>query len=511
MGLRIKKCSSFLIESEFRRINIRIRLLTENLDVNDPGLDNDNQNLKDEIIKNTVNSIENINKETDEKKKEILDEWRAKKVGAQSQDEYDEFENQESNFLDDIDLEGEKKAADIVWEIIPKKTDPVEVSAEKIDATYTVFDYLTKNAKKFLLVTCIGLLGWNVASNLFSKNGEAKKMLSDVKKSGVSFEEEELGVETPLKVFKMGEIGSGGSIGELPEKESETELEKEEGKKVEKNDGNSPEILKKLEAEKKRLAESFKRKTKKVVTFIDPKTLKAGDNFDRSKTIFTSAAFPFKVTNKYFIDKNFELDRSEDIKNKYITSLDRAGKDEKTGLKMLALAMTYMEGFRKGTISYETNNPGNIDNTDSGRKNYIRTLDEGIKLQLNLLKDIANAKDQNFPVGGIVSRSPYWSPDPNLRKWIPGMIFVYEGTLEQFLRVYATGCRNDNNYLNIVLSFFEEYFPGKVTKNTKIKDIINLGGKGKISVMVQKNEDESKKAAVEAAKKISDTTKKNKK
>jgi hypothetical protein len=102
MGLRIKKCSSFLIESEFRRINTRIRLLTENLDANDPGLDNDNQNLKDEIIKNTVNSIENINKETDEKKKEILDEWRAKKVGAQSQDEYDEFENQESNFLDDI-------------------------------------------------------------------------------------------------------------------------------------------------------------------------------------------------------------------------------------------------------------------------------------------------------------------------------------------------------------------------------------------------------------------------
>ena len=89
MGLRIKKCSSFLIESEFRRINTRIRLLTENLDANDPGLDNDNQNLKDEIIKNTVNSIENINKETDEKKKEILDEWRAKKVGAQSQDEYD--------------------------------------------------------------------------------------------------------------------------------------------------------------------------------------------------------------------------------------------------------------------------------------------------------------------------------------------------------------------------------------------------------------------------------------
>jgi hypothetical protein len=474
MSLRIKKCSRFLIESEFRRINERIKLLTENLD------SEESQKPKESIIKNTVNSLEQINKVADEKKKEVLDNLRVKKISAQSQDEYDEFERQESNFLDDIDLEGEKKAADIVWEIVPKKTDTVEVSAEKIDTTYTVFDYLSKNAKKFLLVTCIGLLGWNVASNLFSQKGEAKRMLDDVKKSGLSFDDK-LNVETPLKIFKIGQIGAGGSIGEVPDRpETELDKEKEESEKL------PTKINKKLELEKKRLSKKYK--------LIDPTGLKKSDFFDRSKTVFTNASFPYKVNNKYNIDKHFEDDRRDDIEKKYIPALDRAGSNEKTGLKLLALAMTYMEGYKKGTLSYETNNPGNINNTDSGRKNYIKSLDKGIKLQLDLLKDAANGKDPNYPVGGIISREPYWSPDPNLKKWIPGMVFEYEGTLEQFLRVYATGCRNDNNYLNIVLSFFEVYFPGKITKDTKLKDIIALGDKGKISVLIKKDKKEKEEA-----------------
>ena len=476
MSLRIKKCSSFLITTEFKRINKRIKLLTENFEESDASM-----NPKEEVIKNAVDSIENINNETDEKKKEILDDLRVKKISAQSEEEYEEWEQQESNFIEDIDLEGEKKAADIVWEFIPKNTDPVEVNKEKVDTTLTVFDYLSQNAKKFFLVTCIGLLGWNVASTLFSKKQDAKKFLDKIKISGFNFDRE-IGKENPINVIKFGEIGAGGSIGEIPEPEPEKDT-------LTGGDGDKKlsAIEKKIELAKKRITENFKKKTKKTAKFLDPSTLKVTDYFDKSTTVFTSAAFPYKVNNKYNIDKNFEDDRRKDIKSRYIPTLDRVGAKEKTGLKLLALAMTYMEGYMKGTLSYQTNNPGNVLNTDSGRKNYLKSLDLGVKLQLELLKDIAAGKDPNYPFGGVAAREPYWSPDPNLRKWIPGMVFYCDGTLEQFLRLYATGCRNDNNYLNVVLSFFEVYFPGKVTKDTLLKDIILLGDGGKISVLIIKN------------------------
>jgi hypothetical protein len=480
MESRVIKCSNFLIEQEFFRINKKIIKLNENLgnfDLSKGSV----RNQKREVIDNTVKSLEFINKMTDEKRKELSDSLRMKKLSSQSEEEMNEIESKESEVLDDIDLEGEKKAADIVWEILPKKGDTKEVRAEKIDTTYSIFDHLTKNAKKFLLVSCVTLLGWNVAYNLFSQKDDAKNILDGVQKAGVSSSRKNVTM-TPEPVFKLGELGAGGSIGETPEYK-EKDSEKESEKKPEKI---SSELNKKLEIEKKNLL-------KKNLKIVDPSTLKVSDFFDRSKTVFTSPTFPYKINNRANIDEYFEDDRREDIKKKYIPTLDAVGKSDKMGLKLLALVMTYMEGYRKGTTSYVTNNPGNVDNTDSGKKNYIKTLDKGVKLQLDLLKDIANGREPNYPIGGIVSRAPYWSPDPNLKKWIPGMLFVYEGTLEQFLRVYATGCRNDNNYLNVILSFFEFYFPGKVTKETKIKDIINLGDTGKISVFIQKNKKEKEK------------------
>ena len=517
MGLRIKKCSSFLIESEFRRINTRIRLLTENLDEG-------SQNPKEEIIKNVAKSIENTTEQTEQEKKEVLDEIRVNRLRAKSKKEWDDWEQQESNFMEDIDLEAGKKTADIIWEIVPKETDTTEVSAQKIKTTYSIFDHLTKNAKKFFLTTCIGLLGLNVASNLFSGNEEADNIINndqDVKKSGINLEKK-LKVESPLTVFRFGEIGAGGSIGEKPEAQKKKELQKEIEAQTTNLDVISPEMNKKLKIAAERLLlkhkTNKKRNQKNNVRLINPKTLKSapslnelGDKFDASNTIFTSAEFPFEVNNKYNIDENLELDRSQDLKKGYLPKLDEVGKDKKTGLKMLAFAMTYMEGYRKGTISYTTENPGNIDNTDSGNRKDFGDLKLGIEAQLKNLEDIASDKKPGYKLNSIISRTPYKSPDPNLKKWIPGMIFVYQGTLEQFLRIYATGCRNDNNYLNIVLSLFEEYFPGKVTKDTTIKDIIELGEKGNISEMILKNELATQKAAREAAKKISDATKKKKK
>src|SRR6187402_252607 len=52
------------------------------------------------------------------------------------------------------------------------------------------------------------------------------------------------------------------------------------------------------------------------------------------------------------------------------------------GLGLLLIAMTHMEGFKKGTRSYRTNNPGNIGNGDNGRNVELPTMADGIKLQV---------------------------------------------------------------------------------------------------------------------------------
>jgi hypothetical protein len=214
--------------------------------------------------------------------------------------------------------------------------------------------------------------------------------------------------------------------------------------------------------------------------------------FKPGKTIFIGGTFPYKINYNLRIDFNLDTERQKDIRDKYLNSLEIVGKDKALGLKILAVSMTYMEGYRKGTTSYKTNNPGNIGNVDSGARKGFSSLNQGVEHQLDYLESVALGIDSKFrgdvyknlyPIGKVISRNPFYSPE--LKKTVPGFIFVYDGTLEEFLKIYATGARDNNDYLNVVLSFFNTYLPGKVTPKTKISEIINMGGKGNIETLIK--------------------------
>lgn len=149
---------------------------------------------------------------------------------------------------------------------------------------------------------------------------------------------------------------------------------------------------------------------------------------------------------------------SPEIKNEYIPALEKLGHCEP--LKRFLIAMTHQEGFRKGSRSYRTNNPGNIGNTDLGQNRVIKTLEEGIKHQIKFLQDIAFGMKKAYPLGKQVYLKPYYSPEiaKNIKTygippWLPGYRFTYTGQFDQFIKIYSTGARVTNSYINAVCSY----------------------------------------------------------
>lgn len=485
MNVKIKKCSDFLVEKELLRISKRIKLISENFRDKFPKETIRQGNFpKEEIIKYTVNSLENLNKISDEKKKEIIDSSRMKKISAQSEEEYENIEQELSDELNEIDTESEKRGYDIAWEIIPKKTDNKEVAAVKVDLTNQIFNRLTKNSKKFLLTICISLLGLNFASSLFSSN-DAKSIFDNIKKAGISYNKPDLKKFSPTELIRFGEIGAGGSIGEKPNNGNELETEPDPQDKI----LVDTKELKKLSQKIKEFEKSY--------TVKDPTTMKTGEKFNASKTVFSNASFPFKISYNSTSAKYLKNENSVDIIGKYLKELDEFASDKKTGLKLLAISMTVTEGYKKitkkgPTDSYSTNNPGNIDNRDSGHRNPYKTLKEGIAEQIKYLESAARG-NKLYPIGKMKAEVPYFSRE--LGKYTPGFAFIYEGTLEQFVKVYATGPRLDNNYMNNILTFFKTYFPeANVTPQTKIIELINLGTNERIIDFIERNNPGFKKS-----------------
>jgi hypothetical protein len=168
------------------------------------------------------------------------------------------------------------------------------------------------------------------------------------------------------------------------------------------------------------------------------------------------------------------------IKKEYIPVLNSIGGKTK-GLKLLAIAMTNQEGFSPGTRSYRTNNPGNIGNTDAGGNNVFKTLKDGIQTQLKYIEDVAAGKKSAYPVGKNKTITPYYSPEIaknsksyQLTPYLPGYKFTpYTGTLEQFVKIYATGARGGNTYLSTIMSFYKKN-GFDVTEKTTIAQLIKL-------------------------------------
>ena len=141
----------------------------------------------------------------------------------------------------------------------------------------------------------------------------------------------------------------------------------------------------------------------------------------------------------------------------YIPTRDSLGFG--TGVKLLITAQAAFEGFNTGTKSYRTNNPGNIGNTDSGATVTYKTLAEGVKKQQEIVANIANNTSPSYKIGS--------KPTCALGNE------AYNGSLYQYLRIYATGARFDNNYLNAIIGYFN--VNGKsITYKTTISEIYNM-------------------------------------
>ncbi len=201
---------------------------------------------------------------------------------------------------------------------------------------------------------------------------------------------------------------------------------------------------------------------------------------DRYKGVyFPDATFPDDPYRKVSVKLNTT------VKDVYLPALDRALPGATKGLKTLLIAMTHQEGFDKnankgkGTRSVRTNNPGNLGNTDTGANNSFPTLEAGIQAQANFIQDIAAGKKKAYPLNKNIDLKPYYSPEIaahpeyGLPPYTPGYKFVYTGGLKQFLKIYSTGARATNSYVNVLTSFFA--INGlTITPESKLADIIAL-------------------------------------
>ena len=188
------------------------------------------------------------------------------------------------------------------------------------------------------------------------------------------------------------------------------------------------------------------------------------------------------IQGSVFPDKpvlnNMKVVFSPEIQNEYIPTIEKMPAPK--GLKLLCTIMAQQEGFKKGTRSYRTHNPGNIGNTDSGQNKVINTLDDGINLQIKYLAGIINGTNKNYPVGKQVNIPPYYSKEIaaheasyQLSPWLPGYTFIFTGQLDQFVKIYSTGARATNSYLSLIVSYFAiKGIP--ITAQTTLEDLSKI-------------------------------------
>lgn len=190
--------------------------------------------------------------------------------------------------------------------------------------------------------------------------------------------------------------------------------------------------------------------------------------------VFPNATFP---DDPY---KTVSVNLNSTVTKYYLPALEKAIPEKPKGLKLLITAMTHQEGFTKNSRSFRTNNPGNIGNTDSGSNKQIPTLEDGIKLQAKYFEDLAAGKKSAYPIGKIVEIKPFYSkeiannPQYGLPPYLPGYHFTFTGQLDQFIKIYATGARATNSYLNVIVSYFKQNGV-MITPESKLQDIIQEG------------------------------------
>ncbi|MFT5450616.1 MAG: peptidoglycan hydrolase-like protein with peptidoglycan-binding domain [Enterobacterales bacterium] len=178
--------------------------------------------------------------------------------------------------------------------------------------------------------------------------------------------------------------------------------------------------------------------------------------------------------------KSVRVRLNSEMVNEYLPIMKEVMKGEPIGFQLLITAMAYKEGFRYGTRSYRTNNPGNIGNTDSGANKFNGTLKSGVELQRDFIMRVINGKTTAYPMGKKKVIKPYYSPEIakhsklyGMSPYVPGYEFVFTGQLDQFVKIYATGPRAGNGYLSLIKSYFAQNGI-EITAQSKIQDIIKI-------------------------------------
>ena len=190
------------------------------------------------------------------------------------------------------------------------------------------------------------------------------------------------------------------------------------------------------------------------------------------------------IQGSVFPDKpitwNSRIRLNSEMTNEYLPAMEKAMVGMTKGFKLLVTIMAYKEGFRKGTRSYRYNNPGNIGNTDSGANDIVDSLLSGVLLQKGYIESIVDGEHRAYPMNRKKIIKPYFSKEIakhtklyGMSPYVPGYSFTFTGQLDQFVKIYSTGARAGNGYVNMIISYFKKngiY----ITPQSRIQDIIKM-------------------------------------
>lgn len=175
---------------------------------------------------------------------------------------------------------------------------------------------------------------------------------------------------------------------------------------------------------------------------------------------------------------NLKVSLSQEIISEYLPEIKKLKLGK--GLRLLLEIMADKEGFYKGSKSYRTNNPGNIGNTDLGATKTLKTLRDGIMAQVNYIDKIIKGNHKSFPLNKRVLIKPFFSKEIAKNKknygmspYLPGYDFIFTGQIDQFVKIYSTGARAGNGYVNEIVSYFKKNGV-EITPESKIQDIIKI-------------------------------------
>ena len=216
-----------------------------------------------------------------------------------------------------------------------------------------------------------------------------------------------------------------------------------------------------------------------------PGTYKEGNGMSAKEweskgTVVIGSKVPSNLSGPAKYNQNVKLNKT--MTNEYLPAI-KGITGYTNGAKLLAIVMAQKEGFASGTRSYRTNNPGNIGNTDSGSNKTLKTLADGIKLQLDYITKVAKGQHTAYPIGKEKNMKPYYSPEiaknngPNgpykgMTAYLPGYKFTYTGMIEQYCKIYATGARTGNSYITMIVSWYRQNGYNWVTEETTLAQLI---------------------------------------